>query len=292
VAPPSLLDSGVPDSIAHSLRPLVRAWLGEGVKGRAAVDALRRQLETRYVYSLDVPPPRSGPDGAGDPVLGFLLDHTAGHCEYFASAMTLLARSAGLPARLVTGYRIAEYNAFGEYFIVRERHAHAWTEVHLADEGWVTVDPSPLAGTSIAGSDRTALLPGLVDYVGVLAGAWGAELLLAAMVIGLVAIQLRRLASKRGEVKDVDEAALCPPPHYLSALLGWLGQRGLTRPAHEPLEAFARRIHRAPSPTRIDADSLHEASLLLQRYTALRYGGIGSGELLQREFEGWVEQRG
>ena len=77
-----------------------------------------------------------------DPVDEFLFEARSGFCESYASSFTVLMRAAGIPARIVTGYQGGELNPLGDYLIVRQRDAHAWTEVWLPDRGWVRVDPT------------------------------------------------------------------------------------------------------------------------------------------------------
>ena len=78
----------------------------------------------------------------GDTVDEFLFGSKQGFCEHYAAAFTVLMRSAGIPARIVTGYLGGEVNPVGNYLIVRQYHAHAWTEVWLEDRGWTRVDPT------------------------------------------------------------------------------------------------------------------------------------------------------
>ena len=84
-------------------------------------------------------------------------------CEHFAGSFALLMRAAGIPARIVTGYQGGEYNRVGNYLIVRQSDAHAWTEIWLRDKGWIRIDPtaavSPLRieqGIDNALGDETA----------------------------------------------------------------------------------------------------------------------------------------
>jgi protein-glutamine gamma-glutamyltransferase len=99
---------------------------------------IERYLSTRYGYTLDL----SGPL-ADDPLANFLFVRRAGHCEYFASAMTVMLRSLGIPARYATGFLPGEYNDVGGDYIVRQSDAHAWVEVYFTNYGWVTFDPTP-----------------------------------------------------------------------------------------------------------------------------------------------------
>jgi transglutaminase-like putative cysteine protease len=89
-----------------------------------------------YFYTLTPPP--LGRDSVDD----FLFNSKRGFCGHYASAFALLARSAGIPARVVTGYQGGTYNRFGDYWIVRQREAHAWDEVWIDGRGWVRVDPT------------------------------------------------------------------------------------------------------------------------------------------------------
>ena len=77
-----------------------------------------------------------------DPVDEFLFETRRGFCEHYAAAFVTLMRSAGIPARVVTGYQGGEYNPAGNYLIVRQLDAHAWAEVWLPGQGWARVDPT------------------------------------------------------------------------------------------------------------------------------------------------------
>lgn len=109
------------------------------------VKLLTEHLQREYRYSLE------GLEVDGrerDPVLYFLEERRAGHCEYFSSALTLMLRSLGLPARVVTGYRGGEWNEYGAYLTVYQRDAHAWVELWaggdpLLPSSWVRYDPTP-----------------------------------------------------------------------------------------------------------------------------------------------------
>ena len=72
----------------------------------------------------------------------FLFDSKRGFCENYAGSFALLMRTAGIPARIVTGYQGGEYNEVGNYLIVRQSDAHSWTEVWFKNKGWVRIDPT------------------------------------------------------------------------------------------------------------------------------------------------------
>ena len=114
---------------------------GRQLRGTVASDAeylqklLQYFAEESFYYTLR--PPSLG----DDPVDEFLFDTRRGFCGHYASAFTLLARAGGIPARVVTGYQGAERNPLGNYWIVRQSDAHAWTEVWI-DGHWVHYDPT------------------------------------------------------------------------------------------------------------------------------------------------------
>jgi transglutaminase-like putative cysteine protease len=105
-----------------------------------AVLAMFREQE--YFYTLQ--PPILG-DNAVDE---FLFGTRRGFCEHYAGSFALLMRAAGIPARVVTGYQGGEYNNVGNYLIVRQSDAHAWTEVWLENKGWVRIDPTAAVSPS------------------------------------------------------------------------------------------------------------------------------------------------
>ncbi len=112
--------------------------------------ATQRILSERYVYSLR---PQI-PEGA-DPTLAF-LSGGKGYCQHFASAMILLLRAQGIPARMGIGYAGGEWRNKGGFYVVRQKHAHAWVEVPFEGRGWIVFDPASLA---LAREPETSPLP-------------------------------------------------------------------------------------------------------------------------------------
>ncbi|MFB6091226.1 MAG: DUF3488 and DUF4129 domain-containing transglutaminase family protein [Halobellus sp.] len=98
--------------------------------------AIERYLEANKEYSLSVPAP------SGDVVDTFLFERDTGYCTYYATAMVVMLRSEGVPARFVTGYTSGDRNSDGEY-VVRGLNSHAWVQVYFPDVGWVRFDPTP-----------------------------------------------------------------------------------------------------------------------------------------------------
>ncbi|GLR28551.1 Transglutaminase-like superfamily protein [Psychrobacter pacificensis] len=104
------------------------------VRYMAAIERWINQTEFRYTLS----PPRLNTDRIDE----FLFQTKAGFCEHYSSSFTFMMRAAGIPARVVAGYQGGELSQGGDVWEVRQKDAHAWTEVWLEGQGWVRVDPT------------------------------------------------------------------------------------------------------------------------------------------------------
>src|SRR5207247_558777 len=103
-------------------------------KARRLTDYLARE----YRYSLT-----QARSARTDPLEDFLFVRRSGNCEYFATALTVMLRTVGVPARVVNGFQRGEWNPYGEYFAVRLSDAHSWVEAWIDGTGWITFDASP-----------------------------------------------------------------------------------------------------------------------------------------------------
>jgi transglutaminase-like putative cysteine protease len=136
-----------------ALRRIVGQISGDNPGGAAefAVKA-RRWLTERHGYSLKV----DLRSGDRDPVVAWMESDLPGHCELFTAAFTLLARTAGFPTRAITGFKGGDWNAYEDYFMVRNSHAHAWCEIHDGRTGWIRVDPTDGSAPVNAGAQSVA----------------------------------------------------------------------------------------------------------------------------------------
>ena len=100
---------------------------------------LRDYLRENFNYKLYAEKPPANRELADF----FLFDLKEGHCEYFATTLAVMARLAGLPARIATGFSPGNYNTLTNAFDVYEYHAHAWTQIFFDDKGWLTFDATP-----------------------------------------------------------------------------------------------------------------------------------------------------
>ena len=93
---------------------------------------------TQQPFFYTLTPPKLSDDSVDE----FLFNTKRGFCGHYASAFAALARAAGIPARVVTGYQGGTLNPYGGYWILRQSDAHAWTEVWIEGRGWVRIDPT------------------------------------------------------------------------------------------------------------------------------------------------------
>jgi len=127
----------LPDNIGQDLLDFASQLRQQHVSDRGVINAMLAHFRNEeFFYTLQ---PR--PLGR-NPMQQFLFDTREGFCEHYSSAFTLVMRAAGIPARIVTGYLSSEINPYGDYLVVRQSDAHAWSEVWLEDQGWVRIDPT------------------------------------------------------------------------------------------------------------------------------------------------------
>lgn len=125
---------------------------------------LERFLLTNYTYNLDTPPLPAGQDA----VDFFLFEQQSGYCSQFASAMAVMARHVGLPARIAAGYLPGVIDPMTGAHVVRTGDAHAWVEIHFRRNGWVAFDPTPRPDAALGFAARRNLVYfGLDGFTGV-----------------------------------------------------------------------------------------------------------------------------
>lgn len=274
VEPPSPQDLTLSRRARAQISPLAEAWTAGATTPAGRLDAIEHRLRTEYRYA------RSFQRAATvDPVLDFLLRDRSGHCEYFATAMALLARSLDIPARVATGYRVAEWSPLGGYHVVREQNAHAWVEVWEEGKGWSVRDPTPgeflpqnsphEAGTLAAVLDALRVWYGeAVAWIGQRTGVQvGLVSLAGFVVLGWIIARGARGRGSKLKPAAADEEAL----PFLRSLLAALARAGFPHDPTEPLEHFASRL---PDP---------RCRGLIARYVALRYGDVGDARQLAAE---------
>ena len=135
-------------------RALAQEWRSRIGDDEALVaHAINWLRDQKFIYTLL--PPLMGRDSVDE----FLFDAKRGFCEHFSSAFVVLMRSAGVPARVVTGYQGGEVNPLDGYLTVRQSEAHAWAEVHVRGQGWVRVDPTAVSMPGRVDSGMASSVP-------------------------------------------------------------------------------------------------------------------------------------
>jgi transglutaminase-like putative cysteine protease len=127
----------IPDRLPERVRRLARQITTPFGNPFDKATALETYLRA-YPYDDKIAAPPEGMDG----VAYFLFSVRRGYCDYYASAMAVMLRSVGIPARVVTGYTSGQYVAEVNLYQVQERNAHAWVEVFFPTYGWIQFEPT------------------------------------------------------------------------------------------------------------------------------------------------------
>jgi len=143
----------LPRALPQRVRELAQAIAGDSPTALERALALERYLrELPYTYTV-----LPLPEGV-DAVDQFLFSMREGYCTYYASAMAVMARSLGIPARVATGYATGEYDQAAGVYLVREADAHAWPEL-LIDGRWLPFEPTPVRPLPARATDGPPELP-------------------------------------------------------------------------------------------------------------------------------------
>jgi hypothetical protein len=134
----------LPENLSPRIADLAKRVAGDAQSPLEVARRLEGHLRTSYSYSLDL---RRTNDG--DPLDDFLFNVRAGHCEYFATALAIMLRMRGIPARLVSGFQTGEYSEITNSYLVRQSDAHSWVEMYFPQHGWVQFDGTPAAGLNV-----------------------------------------------------------------------------------------------------------------------------------------------
>jgi transglutaminase-like putative cysteine protease len=127
-------------SLDPRVRELALQISGARVTALGRAEAIESFLRNEFGYTLDLPSERQA-----DPLAHFLFERRKGHCEYFASAMTVMLRTLGIPARLINGFAGGVENPISGLHVIRSRDAHSWVEAYIPTYGWIEFDPTPPA---------------------------------------------------------------------------------------------------------------------------------------------------
>ena len=271
-------------------RPALEAAAAQiGLAGVSPAEAVRRI--NAYFAGFEYTTVRNHPftdlvPGSETPLAEFLNTTRRGHCEYFATAATLLLRTAGIPARYATGYSVQDWSGWENAWVVRQRHSHAWARAFV-DGRWIDVDTTPAAWFA----EEESLAPAgqkLVDFFR-WAGfrwstrddsetrylAWGVVALAALILVWKLVTEggLVRLAERAGKRRENRPGA----DSEFYAVAAELARKAPRRPS-EPLLEWLSRAGAALEPG---------LRVQIERLAGLHYGyrfdpaGLGAEERLQ-----------
>jgi transglutaminase-like putative cysteine protease len=294
-------DLQLPEPLDPRIPALARSWVGAATDPAEQAQALRDHLRRDYRYTTELP------GEVPDPLASFLFERKAGHCEYFSTAMVVLLRTLGVPAREVTGFSGGVLAPSGEYFIVRAGDAHSWAEVYFPGQGFVAFDPTPSTASAQGPRGLSAWLSEVSDTI---SARWSAAVIDYDLRTQMGALQRVGNAFSRAAARfSRDPGAQRPLPWRRIALmlagglaLALLLSRSLRlrrskaeAPGDEAGRAFlelSRRLRRRGLP-RAEHETVRELSVRLQKeqrpealvvarfavlYEGARYGGQAWGE--------------
>jgi transglutaminase-like putative cysteine protease len=294
----------LPENLDPRVAELAKRVLAGEREPLLAAQKLAAYLQREYTYTLEL----SGE--VGEPLSDFLFERKAGHCEHFATALTVLLRTQGIAARLASGFYGGERS--GAEYILRAGDAHAWTQVMVPDHGFATVDATP---PSHRPSQSLAVLQYLTGLYSAVEARWRSSVVDFSIRDQLSMAQLIRPPRQRGEGR----LRLPPMRAWLTALAAgaavyalwrFLSRRvpstrphdatrfvdaverqllgvGLRRQQDETFEDLAARLKREGHPLAVPMDPVS------RRYLEARFGGrplqAGEAETLLRGLQQAVD---
>lgn len=316
------LQAGLPEAIRNlalrlpqgfnpRTRALAAQWRGRFGADDAAIVRAALALFHDGGFRYTLAPAPLGRDAVDD----FLFGTREGFCEHYASSFTVLMRAAGLPARVVTGYQGGYWNPLGNYLLVRQSDAHAWSEVWLDGRGWVRVDPTAAVrpervslGAAAAAGDQLSWAQS--GWLAALRNRWDVvNHWWTQGVIGFDALRQQGLLTPFG-VSETGTAMLglllaVGTALFVALGVGWalwrherpeplrralrqlearLARAGVTRRRGEGPQHYLRRAARALPAQR------HELERLMNRYLDLRYAHDEPVPELLRQFQRAVRE--
>lgn len=282
----------IPEILDPSIQDLADAIFVDARTPAEKIAAVERYFRTNYEYQLGIQIPRGL-----DPMTYFLTEKPAAHCEYFATGAVLLLRLAGVPARYVTGFVCVEKSDWSEYWMARNRDAHAWAEAWDAqNQSWTLVEATPASGRPSAAEATASRFEYFLDYlkylrqelrVAIYANGLQGAMEFTAQKIGAaltwllttpmgipvtaaaVLLALRNFIARRLRGKPAtDDPVLAHLLGLRSRMEKQLARAGLVRRPYETISEFLERLETAP------AAAAHEPEIRdwYARYTRMRFG--------------------
>lgn len=249
----------LPEQLDPRVGELAARIVGQETEPERVAAALERWLQRNLSYTLELP------GEVDDPLADFLFARKEGHCEHFATALAVMLRTRGVPARVVGGFFGGE--RLNNRYIVRAGDAHAWVEAYSPTKGWLTFDATPDSGR---GGQPQAILARVIDAYERLEELWRARVVDYSIIDQWTfvreLIRPPQGASGGADAPDPARAATARPPTraliaaVAAGLVTWLLWRRFSRPAPRvhPAATFLgeleRRLDALAVPRRADED--------------------------------------
>ncbi|HEY9852730.1 MAG TPA: transglutaminase domain-containing protein [Leptolyngbyaceae cyanobacterium] len=273
------------------------------IKGKSPSEVLNRVdrfFIKNFTYSLKL----ANKENSSMPLSIFLLQTRAGHCEYFATATTLLLRAAGIPARYAVGYSVHEYSPLEKQYIIRNRHAHAWTMVYLNGK-WQAFDTTPADWNRIedATASRLSFISDLWSFLSFKISHWLSSsdglkygwVLIFVLVYILVwrfirQTKVRRLSRKERLAKSIAKSEQNKRESEFYLIEKALNELGYIRQPSESLKIWIARL-KEEIPT---SDLIEELSFLIELHYRDRFDPLGIKDeeraILSSKIRAWLEK--
>jgi transglutaminase-like putative cysteine protease len=274
----------LPDDFSPRIRELAQEVAAGAKSPGETAERFLAFFRRDFTYSLENPP------AVGDPLEDFLFRRRSGYCEYYASALAVMLRATGIPARVVAGYLGGRYNENGNYYIVTQAAAHTWVEAHFGKGGWSRLDATPAAEEGYGGTFASRSLPPTRLWIDSLRMKWNSLIIqydrqaqvdiirrtsrvrlkparpsLPGAGLFLLAVILP-FALWYGWRRRTD--SLDPVTHRYRRFNALMSRKGIERALHEGPLDFSGRIAAAWP------EAAGPAGAFARLYAALHYGGV------------------
>ncbi|MBD2694193.1 transglutaminase-like domain-containing protein [Anabaena catenula] len=302
---PTADDLQIPKAEKSAINEIVNKLDIRGKSPQQILQIVDAFLLENYSYSLQF----TGKDNASTPLSTFLLKTRAGHCEYFASATTLLMRALGIPARYAVGYSVHEFSNLEKQYIVRSRHGHAWTMVYI-DGNWQAFDTTPSDWTSIedATAGKWTFISDLWSFLGFTLSSWLRNLRSSNvfkyvwwLLLPFILILVRKFAPQKG-IRRVFKKQIFPEIIHKYDLINKdsefyliekkLNELGLSRQPSESLKNWIKRL-KEEMPT---SHFIEDLSSLIELHYRYRFDPQGIKEPeragLKSAVQSWLDKYG
>lgn len=265
----------LPENLPPRIEELARSITAQARGPQDAALTIQNYLTQTCEYDLR-PQPR--PPGR-DFVDHFLFDAQRGYCNHYASAMVVMCRAVGMPARFVTGFVAGEFDPDADTYEVRAKDAHSWAEAYIEGRGWQAFEPTPPLDEEDQKPTLTALLDRVTDVLADISLlGWGfarkrtwLTVWLSVAVISLLCAAVLQRRRWYGQIRLTGRSA--SPDRRACFVYGqmsrWLGYCGFPRTGVQPPLEYLASLAASAAPI------IPEAARITDCFLRARYGPDG-----------------